>query len=129
MITYMNSKLEVQSSKFDMLKWLVVLALLIGGVIASSHFSTQPVALRVAGWLVLSCITALIAFQTTQGRRVWAFAQDARMELRKVVWPTRQETIQTTLLVIAMVVVTGLFLWGIDSLLLWAVGFLTGQRG
>lgn len=122
-------KVENQPSKFDIVKWFVVAVLIAGGIFANSYFSTQPTALRLAGWLVLSCIAILIAFQTNIGKKVWAFAQEARSELRKVVWPTRQETIQTTLLVIAMVVITSLFLWAIDSFLLWIVSLLTGQRG
>jgi len=129
MITYMNSKQEIQPSKLDTLKWFVVIALIGGGIFANSYFSGQSVALRLSGWLILCCVAGVIAFQTNLGRKIWVFLQDSRMELRKVVWPTRQETIQTTLLVMAMVVVTAIFLWGVDSFLLWVVGFLTGQRG
>jgi preprotein translocase subunit SecE len=126
-----NAKIENQSttSHFNALKWLVVVIMLVAGIVANSYFANQPMALRLAGWVVLLAILALIAFRTEQGRQVWLFLQDARMELRKVIWPTRQETIQTTLIIIAMVGLTALFLWGIDSLLLWLVGFLTGQRG
>lgn len=116
-------------SKFDVFKWLVVGVILAGGIFANSYYGAQPASLRLTGWLILACVALVIAAQTQQGRKIWSFAQDARMELRKVVWPTRQETIQTTLLVVATVVITSLLLWGIDSLLLWAVGFLTGQRG
>ncbi len=126
---FMNSKVENQSPKLDTLKWLIAGALTIAGIFGNNYFSAQPMALRLAGWLILGCAIVLIVFQTTLGRRIWAFTLDARMELRKVVWPTRQETIQTTLLVMAMVAITALFLWAIDSLLLWLVGYLTGQRG
>jgi preprotein translocase subunit SecE len=125
----MSTKIETQTSSFDKVKWVIIGTLLTVGVVANSYLSAQPFSLRLAGWLVLICIVALIAFQTSQGKRVWAFAQSARMELRKVVWPTRQETVQTTLIVMAMVLIAALFLWGLDSLLLWLVGFLTGQRG
>jgi preprotein translocase subunit SecE len=64
-------------------------------------------------------------FYTTQGQRFLVFVEASRAELRKVVWPTREETVRTTLIVMAMVMVAGLFLWGIDTLLLWAVAFLT----
>lgn len=58
-----------------------------------------------------------------------AFAREARVELRKVIWPTRQETLQTTLVVLVMVVVVAIFLWLLDMLLLWAVNGLTGLGG
>ena len=71
----------------------------------------------------------LVISQTSKGLQLWSFIKGARIELRKVVWPTRQETIQTTLVVVAMVVVAALILWGIDTLFFWLVGWLTGQRG
>ena len=61
--------------------------------------------------------------------RAALFAKESKIELRKVVWPTSQETIQQTIIVVAVVVLTALFLWGIDSILLWGVRFFTGQRG
>ncbi len=61
--------------------------------------------------------------------RLFAFFKNARAELRKVVWPTRQETLQTALVVVAMVVVLALVLWGLDGVLVWLIGSLTGQRG
>lgn len=126
----MNISIKVENQpKFDIFKWLLVGILIVGGIAANNYLVSQSAALRLAGWLVLACVAILIAFQTRQGRHVWSFIQDARMELRKVTWPTRQEVVQTTLLVVAMVVVTSLFLWAVDSFLLWVIGFLTGQRG
>lgn len=126
----MNISAKVENQpKFDVLKWLMVGILIASGVVANSYFAGQPVTLKIAGWIILTCLAVVIGFQTQVGRQIWNFFQESRMELRKVTWPTRQETIQTTLLVIVMVVVTSLLLWAIDSMLLWAVGFLTGQRG
>jgi preprotein translocase subunit SecE len=125
-----NTKTENQSTaRFNSFKWAVILVLVAAGIVANSYFVNQPVALRLVGWVVLLAIAAFIAFQTSQGQQVWAFLQEARIEMRKVIWPTRQETVQTTLVVIAMVGIASLFLWGVDSLLLWLVGLLTGQRG
>jgi preprotein translocase subunit SecE len=74
------------------------------------------------GWLVA---TLAIAFFTEKGKEVFAFAKEAKIELEKVVWPTRQETIQTTTIVMVMVMVTGFVLWGIDSGMMWAIGKIT----
>lgn len=120
---------EQVGSKLDVLKWLVVAVLLIGGIVANDHFASQLLVFRLVGWVVLLLVAALIAFQTAKGRWFWKFLQEARTELRKVIWPNRQETMQTTLVVVVMVGITAVFLWGIDSLFLWLVGFLTGQRG
>jgi preprotein translocase subunit SecE len=121
-----NLKLENRTSKKDVFLWLVIgigLVLVIG---SNYHFSYQPLAIRLIGWIISALVLFFIFFYTNQGRRFWSFAQASRAELRKVVWPTRQETARTTLLVIVMVALSGLFLWAIDSFLLWAVAFLTG---
>jgi preprotein translocase subunit SecE len=69
-----------------------------------------------------------VAATTAQGKAAWEFAADARVELRKVVWPTRKETVQMTLVVVVMVIVVAIFLWIVDWGLIKAVQALTGQR-
>ncbi len=118
-----------ENSSFNWLKWLVVLLLFVGGLAANYYYSAQPWPLRLLGWLLLLGIMAAFASQTSQGKAVIGFARESRIELRKVFWPTRQETMQTTLFVAAMVVILALILWGIDGGLMWAIGWLTGQRG
>ena len=118
-----------ENGKLDGLKWVAIILLLIAGIIANYYYNYQPWPLRLLGWIVLLGIVGGIASQTRQGKQAIAFARDSRMELRKVFWPTKQETIQITLFVGAMVVVLALVLWGIDSILMWLIGWLTGQRG
>ena len=126
----MISRIETQGeSKLDWLKWIIIAALLIGGLTANYFYSQQPWPLRLLAWLFLLGIVAGIAALTRQGKELINFARESRMELRKVVWPTRQETIQTTLVIGAVVVVLALILWFIDGILVWLVGWLTGQRG
>lgn len=117
------------NAKYDWVKWLIVILLLIAGLIVNYHYNEQPWPLKLLGWLfLLGIITALI-LQTYQGKQALNFASESRIELRKVFWPTRQETVQTTLVIAVMVVVLALVLWGIDSILMWLIGWLTGQRG
>jgi len=125
----MNAKVEKPEFRFDLIKWVLVFALLIAGIVASFIYAHQPLVFHVVGWLILLSVVSLVAFQTETGRNTWEFLQESRVEMRKVVWPNRKETIQTTLVVIVMVTITSLFLWGVDSLLLWVIGFLTGTRG
>lgn len=125
----MNAAADNPGSKLDTFKWIIAVVLLLAGVVASTYYAEQPLVYHVVGWLILGCVVVLIAFQTDQGKAAWEFLKEAQVELRKVVWPTRQETLQTTMVVILMVVVTALFLWGIDTLLLWLVSLLTGSRG
>ena len=68
-----------------------------------------------------------VTMTSIQGQRLWAFIQGSRVEIRKVVWPTRAETLQTTLAVLLMVLLVGIFLWLLDMFLLWAIQILTGQ--
>src|SRR3990167_5787901 len=105
-----------QAPRFNVLKWIVVFLLIIGGIVANAYFDDVAWAIRTAIGIVIFALALLVAFQTTTGRMVWSFAKGARVELRKVVWPTRSETIQTTLIVVAMVVFAALILWGLDTL-------------
>ena len=74
-------------------------------------------------------VACAIAMQSSYGRDFWQFVQTSRIELRKVVWPNRQETLQTTLVVLVFVLVSGLFFWLLDMVLAWATKQLTGQGG
>lgn len=128
----MASKGNSQSqtvTHLDWLKWLVVFILLIAGIVVNLYYNSVAWAIRAAIGIVLCVILLAIAYQTAKGRKAWSFIKGARVELRKVVWPTRQETIQTTLIVVAMVIVAALILWGLDTFFMWAIAWLTGQRG
>jgi preprotein translocase subunit SecE len=80
--------------------------------------------LTMVGGLLLGIAVFIVS---PMGRRFWAFVLDSRIELRKVVWPSREETLQTTVVVFGFVVIAGLFFWGLDALLAWATRYLTGQ--
>lgn len=116
-------------SRLDWLKWLVALALLLAGLIGNYYYSEISMPIRMMAWLVILAAAGFVASKTQKGKWVVDFARDSRAELRKVVWPTREETMQTTLVVGAMVVVLALLLWGMDGILVWIIGWLTGQIG
>ncbi|KTS78479.1 preprotein translocase subunit SecE [Pseudomonas oryzihabitans] len=122
----MSIKAEAKESRFDALKWLVVVVVVVIGVVANHYFAAQSILYRVIGLLVLAAIAAFIALQTVKGQAFFGLLKDARTEIRKVVWPTRQETTQTTLIVVAVVLVMALLLWGLDSLLGWLVSTIVG---
>ena len=125
----MGHNSNASHSKLDTLKWSLIFACLLAGIYANHHFAQVEWALRAAVGIVLLCALLALALQTKAGHRAWVFIKSARTELHKVVWPTRQETVQTTLVVMAMVTIAALILWGVDALFLWAVSWLTGQRG
>ncbi len=122
----MNAKAEATDSRFDLLKWLVVAALVIVGVVGNQYYSAEPILYRVLGLLVIAVAAAFVGLQTGKGRAFFGLAKEARVEIRKVVWPTRQETTQTTLIVVAVVLVMSLLLWGVDSLLGWLISLIVG---
>ncbi len=125
----MNSRAETRSASLDTIKLAVAVFLLIVGILAFYYFAGFSTLLRVIGLLIISGVAAAIAFQTEPGRLLWAFVADSRMEVRKVVWPSRQETLQTTMVVIVMVLVVGIVLWLFDMVLMAILRFLTGQGG
>lgn len=122
----MNAKAEAQDSRLDVLKWLVVAALVVAGVVGNQYFSAEPLLYRVLALLALAVVVGFVTLQTAKGQAFFALAKEARIEIRKVVWPTRQETTQTTLIVVAVVLVMSLLLWGLDSLLGWLVSLIVG---
>lgn len=122
----MNAKAEAKESRFELLKWLAVVVLVVVGVVGNQFYSAAPVLYRVIALLALAALAAFLALQTAKGQAFFLLVKDARAEIRKVVWPTRQETTQTTLIVVAVVLVMALVLWGLDSLLGWLVSLIVG---
>lgn len=112
---------------FDMFKLTVAGTLVVGGVFGFYYFVDQPLLYRVLGLLGVVAVACAAFFTTRQGAQLWAFIREARVEVRKVVWPSRQETTQTTLIVIVMVFIVGIILWLLDMFLFWGVRLLTGQ--
>lgn len=110
----------------DWLKWSVVTALLVGGVVGNWYFAEASLLVRVIALLAAAVVAAVIAVQTERGRSIWSLIKEARTEFRRVVWPTNQETTQTTLVVLVIVLVFALILWGLDSLLSWIVSSIIG---
>lgn len=118
-----------KETRLDWLKWLTAAILLLAGLIGNHYYSEVSMPLRLFGWLAVLAISAFIVSMTQTGRWIIEFFRDSQMELRKVVWPTREETMQTTMVVAAMVIILALVLWGLDGVLVWLIGWLTGQRG
>ena len=123
----MNAKVETESGRFDSLKLGAAVLLLAAAIAAFYRFDDQLLVVRVLGLLAAAGISVFIAAQSTTGRNIIGFISGAKTEVRKVVWPTRAETMQTTMAVMLMVFLVGIFLWLLDMVLLWAIQILTGQ--
>lgn len=122
----MSSSAEQDSYRLDGLKWLVVAVLLAAGIFANHAYSSEPLLYRVVGLLVVVAIAGFIAFKTRKGVAMWTLMKGAQTEARRVVWPTRQERNQTTLVVVAFILVMALILWGLDSFFGWITSMIIG---
>ena len=118
----MNGKAESnRSPMIDSLLLLISVVLLIGGIGAYYYYEDMAIApVRVAGLIVVTIVAAFIAGQSQQGATFFRFLKESDMERRKVVWPTHQETLQTSLMVIVVTILISLFLAGVD----WLIGTL-----
>jgi preprotein translocase subunit SecE len=117
----MTEQAQQSVSVLDTAKLVAGAAILAGGIAAFYLLPDLPIWLRWIIVLAALVLGLLVGIQSGPGRTFWEFVQSSRTELRKVVWPDRQETVQVTLVVFVMLVVLALFFWALDSLL----GFIT----
>ncbi|EKE79374.1 preprotein translocase subunit SecE [Idiomarina xiamenensis] len=123
----MSANTETQSSSLNAIKWILVFALLAVAIVGNHYYSEQvSVLYRAIAVVALVAVAGFTAAMTSKGQQFLRFAKESRTEVRKVVWPTRQEATQTTLIVIIATVIMSLILWGMDGILVRVVGFLTG---
>ena len=117
---------ENTKSSLDGLKWGVTIVLLAAIIVGNYMFGeTVNILARVGIFLLLAAIAVFSAAKTEKGKSFIDFAKDSRLEVRKVVWPTRQETVQTTLIILAVSAIVGLILWGLDGIFVRLVAFIT----
>jgi preprotein translocase subunit SecE len=122
----MSTKAETGEYQLDVVKWVVVIAILAGGIYANSYYAAIEPLFRALAGVAIVGVALAIALQTEKGAAAWELAQEARVEVRKVVWPSPQDTTQTTLIVVVVVIFVALILWGLDSSLSWGVRGVIG---
>lgn len=114
------------SSALEAVKWLIVVALVAAAVWGNGFYAEYSPLYRALGVLAVALVAAAIALQTEQGKSFNQLRKDALVEMRKVVWPTRQEALQTTMIVLIFVVVVALLLfvldWMLNGLASWVIG-------
>jgi preprotein translocase subunit SecE len=123
----METKVEEQPTIVDTAKLALSVVIVLGGLVAYYYFGETSTLLRTLGVLLALALAAVVALTSLQGRTLWKFIQGARVELSKVVWPTKDETIQTTLVVLVVAVIGGVLFWVLDFFLLWITTRITGQ--
>lgn len=124
----MTTKTETpQASPLDTAKLALAVAVLLSGLVAYYVYDEWPTVLRVGAVLLALAGAVVVVYQTARGKMIWRFIQSSQIEVRKVIWPTRQETLQTTLTVLVFVFILGIFFWLLDMGLLWITKLATGQ--
>ncbi|MDJ0955327.1 MAG: preprotein translocase subunit SecE [Arenicellales bacterium] len=105
----------------DKVKLAAAVLIVVLGLAGFYYFDEQSVLLR-AGMVIVAVVAGLaVALLSAPGQAAWEFAKGARLELRKVVWPTRRETVQGTGMVLLMVILIGIYLWIMDTILFWVI--------
>lgn len=123
----MSEKAETKAPSLQVVLWLLVAVLLCAAIWGNSYFASEvPALYRALGVTVLGVVSAFIALQTVKGKAFNQFRKDAMVELRKVVWPTRQEAVQTTIIVVVFVFAVGLILFFFDWILNGIVSRIIG---
>ena len=122
----MNAKVEVNEYPLNWLRWLIVVVLVAVGVVGNSYYDDLGLLYRVVALLALGLLTLWVAVNTAQGSAIWGTVKESQTEIRKVVWPTRQETNQTTLIVVVLTIIMAIILWGLDTLLGWVASLIIG---
>ena len=121
----MNSRAE-ERINFDIAKWVLAFLILCAGIYGNSYYSAVEPLYRALAGVVIFAILIAIVLTTEKGGFAWTLVKEARVEIRKVVWPTSQETGQTTLMVVGIVLFVGLILWILDALLSWGLSGTIG---
>lgn len=121
-----NSHVTYMNKNFSVIKWIIAFALLSGAIVGFQFYQQQSIVLRVIGLLVMTGLALFVVSTTTQGQKALEFIRAAKAEAKRVVWPTRQETMQMTGIVVVMVLIVTLFVWLVDSLLIVAMTWFTG---
>ena len=108
------------------IRWIAGLAVVGAAVYGNSLYFQEPLLYRVIGVIIVSSFGLFILTTTQEGKEALKTVIDSRTEIRRVVWPTRTETTQTTLIVLVAITIAALILWGLDSLFGWATAALLG---
>ena len=118
------NKLEIETNKDDLIKWILASIIFIGSLFAFYYFDQFPIIYRVLGLIGVVILDFVILFNTEKVKRLRVFTYDARVELKKVVWSTKAEVIQTTVIVFVVVIIMSVLLWLLDKLLGAGIKFL-----
>ena len=126
MKTLINNRTQHSHKGNDTLKWVFVITLFFLGIGANYYWHELVWSLRFSLGLVLACVMLALVAYTKKGKAAWNFAGEARIEMRKVVWPAQKETVQVAVMIVVVVFIMAIILWCVDSSLMWIISKLTG---
>jgi preprotein translocase subunit SecE len=118
------NKIEIETNKQDVVKWVLSTIMFLGALVAFYYFDQYPLMYKVLGLIGIVILGFLIVFNTERIRSLRVFTHDARVELKKVIWSTKAEVIQTTVIVFVVVIIMSILLWLLDKLLGAGIKFL-----
>ena len=118
---------ETSAGQLDSVLLVLAALVVVASLGAYYYFDGVPVVVRALGILAGLGIGAALGYRTAPGQSLWQFIQGSRVEIRKVIWPSRDETVKGTLAVFAFVVAMGVFFWVLDLVLLLVTRSITGQ--
>lgn len=121
-----NTNSVSTKSSADIIKWVFALLLVGVAVVGNAYYTEQPFLYRLVGVVALITVSCFVASTTSKGIQLVALFKDARAEVRRVVWPTKQETWTTAAIVVVVVLVSALILWGVDYMLGSLVSYIIG---
>lgn len=122
----MVAKTEIENNDGDKIKLIGAALLGLTGLFAFYYFADESLLMRTLGLLIIAAFVVYLVYLTAKGKRTATFFKSAHTEVRKVVWPSRQETVQTTLTVFIIVIIVGIMLWLFDMLLAYLFQLITG---
>ncbi|MDF7679372.1 preprotein translocase subunit SecE [Enterobacteriaceae bacterium ESL0689] len=123
-----NTEAQRSGKGLEAIKWISVVVLVLVAIVGNILYHDIMMPLRVGAIAVLIAVAIGIVLLTKTGKALLVFSREARIEVRKVIWPTRQETLHTTLVVAAVTAIMSLILWGLDGILVRLVSIITGLR-
>ncbi|NIG62688.1 MAG: preprotein translocase subunit SecE [Serratia symbiotica] len=123
-----NTEAKERWRILEAVKWLIIATLLVVAIVSNYYYRDLSLPLRALVVVLIITVACTVALITAKGKATVAFAREARTEVRKVIWPTREETLHTTLIVAAGTAVISVILWGLDGVLVRLVSFITGLR-
>ena len=123
----MSTQTEEVTSVADIVKLVLAPILVVAGVVGFYNLPDLQLLYRVLILMAVIAATIVVYFSTAKGKSLWAFVQESKQEFRRIVWPTRDEAVRTTIIVVVMVAGVGLLLWLLDMFLFWGVQLLMSQ--